>query len=269
MARAAKTGTCAVCGRDGPLSFEHVPPRKAFNERRVFQANARWMLEQARTIEEFRNPPGSYAQKGAGGHTLCQRCNNDTGSWYAAAYVDWATQAAERFTAREDAGELNVSLEVSPLRVLKQVVCMFASACGPTLFAEHTQLRKFVLDRYEQALPPDISVFAFAISTASTSTRQSGVSAVLDASLGGAETQCFSEIAFPPFGYLLMLGTAPADRALLDITPFSAFQYGETGKALHLTLPVRHVSSPFPADFRARDQIAVDAHRSRSIFPPD
>lgn len=60
-----------------PLSFEHVPPRKAFNERRVFHANARWMLEQARTIEEFRNPPGSYAQKGAGGQPHAARSTGE------------------------------------------------------------------------------------------------------------------------------------------------------------------------------------------------
>lgn len=28
-------GTCHVCLREAPMSFEHVPPQAAFNDRRV------------------------------------------------------------------------------------------------------------------------------------------------------------------------------------------------------------------------------------------
>ena len=30
-----KVGKCALCGREGPLSYEHIPPREAFNDKRV------------------------------------------------------------------------------------------------------------------------------------------------------------------------------------------------------------------------------------------
>jgi hypothetical protein len=31
----AEEGICHLCGKDGPLSFEHVPPESAFNDRPV------------------------------------------------------------------------------------------------------------------------------------------------------------------------------------------------------------------------------------------
>jgi hypothetical protein len=32
----AKTGRCWLCGIEGKLSFEHVPPKKVFNCQRIF-----------------------------------------------------------------------------------------------------------------------------------------------------------------------------------------------------------------------------------------
>jgi len=32
------TGECCICGKIGKLTFEHVPPKAAFNDRGVFQA---------------------------------------------------------------------------------------------------------------------------------------------------------------------------------------------------------------------------------------
>jgi hypothetical protein len=37
------------------------------------------------TLEKVR---GRQSQRGAGGHTLCLKCNHTTGHWYGSAYVD-------------------------------------------------------------------------------------------------------------------------------------------------------------------------------------
>ena len=55
---------------------------------------------QARGLEIFRERnieriKGKISQRGAGGYTLCERCNSDTGAWYGAAFVSWACEAAE------------------------------------------------------------------------------------------------------------------------------------------------------------------------------
>jgi hypothetical protein len=41
-------------------------------------------------VEDLKNPQGKINQRGSGKHTLCHRCNNDTGGWYGRAYVEFA-----------------------------------------------------------------------------------------------------------------------------------------------------------------------------------
>src|SRR5262245_19184544 len=78
-------GLCRLCGSVGKLSLEHVPPRSAFNATPVF----------LRTMEDWlqgddRQRRGRKEQRGFGAFTLCERCNNNTGSWYGGEYVEWA-----------------------------------------------------------------------------------------------------------------------------------------------------------------------------------
>ena len=37
MARKPLIGTCHICGANGKLSFEHVPPKRAFNNKQVIR----------------------------------------------------------------------------------------------------------------------------------------------------------------------------------------------------------------------------------------
>ena len=82
-------GTCHLCGSHGKLSFEHVPPKAAFNHRRILHTAFEKILA-AQNLDDVR---GTFQQRGAGAYTLCEKCNNDTGSWYSGAYADWAHQA--------------------------------------------------------------------------------------------------------------------------------------------------------------------------------
>ena len=69
----SKTGQCWLCGIVGKLSFEHVPPESAFNDQRIFSDSVANILKN-RNIR--------ISQRGARDYTLCERCNNSTGSWY-------------------------------------------------------------------------------------------------------------------------------------------------------------------------------------------
>ena len=82
---ARRIGTCCICGRYGPFSFEHVPPRAAYNNFRVFEADVKCIVGGG--WQALKNPSGKYSQRGAGKYTLCERCNNDTGAWYGSDYV--------------------------------------------------------------------------------------------------------------------------------------------------------------------------------------
>jgi hypothetical protein len=222
------------------------------------------MLEQAKSAQAFRQAPSKKAQRGAGRHTLCETCNNNTGSWYVPSYIRWAEQVMEYVTRRPNGYTLALPYQIRPLRVLKQIVCMFASACGPTLTRNHPELTKFVLDRWAVHLPRDIKVFAFMMHPSSWMARQTGITSVLDASQGGALIQNFSELSFPPLGYFLTLGGSPPDRGTTDITFFADHALDQK-REIHLPLPMRGIYSPFPGDFRSPSELqaAFDQNQGR------
>lgn len=236
-----------------PLSFEHVPPRAAFNDQRVFETNIQKML--AGEWDGKPQPPqGKWVQAGAGKHTLCEKCNNDTGSWYGSAYVAMARQALELVTRSGGTASLAYPYRIFPLRVLKQVMAMFCSACGPSLQERFPDIPRFVLHRERRYMPHDLRVFAYLIDPSkSVGNRQAPMSGVL---INGKQ-HVFAEIAFAPLGFVLTGDVDPINFSLLDITPFghSAFHHRETA---FLKLPVVQISTWLPGDFRSKEQVARD-----------
>src|SRR4051812_20841859 len=90
----ASFGPCCICGVVTKLSFEHVPPRAAYNDQRVFEADVRALIA-GKWDGQGQPSDGKWVQRGAGRETLCEKCNSDTGSWYGTPYVSWAKQAVE------------------------------------------------------------------------------------------------------------------------------------------------------------------------------
>jgi hypothetical protein len=147
-----KVGVCCICGISGTLSFEHVPPQSAYNKERIVERKV------ADKIAD-RDTKGTIVQGGSGAYTLCQECNNNTGSWYGGEYIKWAhisQSAIENLPHGET--QVNPKLtDVYPLRFLKQVVtCFFSVAGGQSgaSFANNNpELVRFILERDFQTLP--------------------------------------------------------------------------------------------------------------------
>jgi hypothetical protein len=255
--KSAPEGPCHLCAIVGKLSFEHVPPRSAFNDRPLFSADSKWLLEEAHTFEEFTNPRGTPEPEGAAAFTLCERCNNVTGSWYGPAYVGWAVQGREHLSRMRSSTTAKVSsFSIFPARVLKMLLCMFASANPPGTLSRERDLQRFVLDRDAVHLPPQFRVYCFLMDPDSWASRQSGPTTILDASAGGREIRTFSEIAFPPFGYVLCFDGSSPPAPMQDITWFADCTFGDH-REVHLELPVLPICSPFPGDYRSAAEVAA------------
>src|SRR5438105_5016295 len=112
-------GVCCICGCIGKLTFEHVPPKAAFNDRGVFQAKLEDLIG-GKWTPGGPLTHGKHLQRGAGRHSLCAKCNNDTGAWYGTAYVDFAYQAMSLLDRSKGKLSLAYPYGVFPLRVLKQ-----------------------------------------------------------------------------------------------------------------------------------------------------
>jgi hypothetical protein len=251
VARLDNIGECCICGCVGKLTFEHVPPRAAFNDRGVFEAKIDDLLG-GKWLQGEQLTGGKYVQRGAGRHSLCAKCNNDTGAWYGTAYVDFARQ--ELILLHRSNGKMTLAYPygIYPLRVLKQIVVMFFSACGPSLRKTHPGLVGFVLNREQCYFPHGVHVWAYLHDPVeSKATRQSGVTGLM--SLRG-DQRVFSEIAFPPFGLIMSFDAVPVKHDLCELTHFHLSSIN-SWSIEYLKLPVLPVVSFFPGDFRTVDEI--------------
>lgn len=247
-------GTCCLCGEHTDLSFEHCPPQKAYNNDPLLYAEIEW-IRSGGHIDDIK---GETHQRGAGAYTLCHQCNNITGSWYGASYVRFARQGMEYLQSVRSAVYFNVPFRIRPLRVMKQIVCMFMSANGSTFQSVQPELVRFVLNRETRSLPRHVRIYAFY--TVSDRSRSSGVAGMIDGIFtGSARNNIFSETTFPPFGFVMTLNSPVPDVRLTDITYFAdEFGYGDE-RTLWLRFPVLPVYTYFLGDYRNREKVLKDA----------
>lgn len=90
--------TCHLCLRDVKLTYEHVPPKRAFNgNRRLWELLNPRMGPVDHAGRRIGNPQ-SYRREWQAGfrvRTLCEQCNNRTGAASAATYVRFVQSLAE------------------------------------------------------------------------------------------------------------------------------------------------------------------------------
>ena len=253
-----KIGPCSVCGLVRKLSYEHVPPESAFNDSEVLVSDIRKVIG-SDLLEELQNPSGRINQRGAGGYTLCEKCNNITGSWYGAAYVNFV-KAVYPIANRVRPGELAYfSVRCKPQNVLKQIITMFCSACGPNFAIKKPEVVRYILNCEICPLPQDISVFlAFFDRHSSRATRQSGITGRLSLDAG---SHIYSEISFPPFNIVMTLNSPAPHPRLFEITWFKEFNYGESAW-VNLRLWNLAVNSFFPGDYRTYDELTANSTKS-------
>jgi len=210
---------------------------------------------------DYENIPSSKEQKGAGSHTLCPKCNNDTGSWYGGSFVQWSYQAMRilRYTSAKPS--LIYPFQIFPLRVFKQIICLFMSANGPDFRDQHPSLEAFVLNKEKRFLNDNIKIFTYYNPTRIG--RQSGVVTKMDFSTFTSNT--FAEVSFPPLGYIMTIDSTPPDDRVVDISFFQEYFY-KNWRTINLQLPAHHISTFIPSDFRSKSTIRAERVRYLDEF---
>lgn len=247
MGKKKVEGNCAICGTYGPLSFEHVPPRKAFNDYPVREI----LFADAVNVGPDDPLRGRIEQRGSGGYTLCGPCNNNMGAWYGGAFIDWCYQGMDILERAGGRPTLIYPHHIYPLRVLKQVVAMFCSV-NPHALRRHVELVRFVLNKEARGLPPVYRFFVYY--NMGQRMRRVGIS-VQGGNPAGLIT--LSEITYPPFGYVMTFNSPPPDACLCEITHFARRGYDED-LSVPLRLPVLPVHLVYPGDYRSKEQIMRD-----------
>src|ERR1700683_4630071 len=134
-------GICRLCGETKPLSFEHVPPRAAYNSFPRFYPEARALINHrvaGGPVPDFVQEP-----RGAGAYTLCGDCNSRC-SRYATHFVEWAVGWQIALESEPAALSIRATQICRRSRVMKQIAAMFLSASPPRMGEIHADLRRFV-----------------------------------------------------------------------------------------------------------------------------
>jgi hypothetical protein len=258
------TDRCRVCRREeAKLTYEHVPPRAAFNDEPTTVYGFDDWLNRGPDGEL---PGGRIEQRGAGAHTLCERCNNNTGSWYGAELKRAANTGASLLT-RTPLKELDQLLEhrwaqvkltqseigPHPLRFIKQIIVMLLATSPAELTLNHPELGDFVLDRARTGLS-DRYRFYLAL-YAGPYARTTGVVPSFDLERNRSDT--FVEVAWAPYAYVMTIDSAPDAVPTVDITPMVDVGYDQRAD-VELELLVGFGHTAVPLDYRTSAMIERD-----------
>lgn len=245
MAREPVTGICKICAVHGKLSKEHVPPEAAFNNRKVLLSTADeyWSRGQTQGLKVR----GKQVQGGHSLYTLCEKCNNRTGGWYGRDFVEWCRQGMEFLDKTGGKGTVLHFSVVKPLPIIKQVTTMFLALNGTG--GSHPWERPlvhFVMNKEERYLDPSYRFWVYYVAPGPL--RNTPLCTRWNIEKGWFETGM--EFSFPPFGYLLTLGSIPEDKRPFEITGFSRYRYGEIDR-ITLNMAVLPTHGPTFGDYRS------------------
>lgn len=263
--RRKQVGICHLCGYKKELSFKHVPPRSAFNDKPVIRVK----FDDTIGLSPDDKPKGRIQQRGIGGYTLCGKCNNDTGAWYGGKFVDWCYQGKEILVKSGGNPSLIYMNYLFPLAIIKQIVTMFFSVNVDTFCKANPELVRFVLDPERKDLSPEYRFFVYYNTTGRF--RYSGIVGQMEMKdqFGSmSKPRLMSEITFPPFGYLMTINSEPPDNRLFEISHFARHDYSEM-RVMTMKLPVLPTHTAYPGDYRTKEEIYEQARRSHSGLPTD
>lgn len=238
---------CRLCGEQREMSYEHIPPEKAFNaSQRRFH-----------TMRDLIYGGHSKFRKGVGIESLCSRCNNKTGGDYATAYIEWAKQGMNAVENMRDNQTVTYPFTIQPLNVLKQICVMTLAMLSPNVIDKHQDLRHFVQNRESKDMPIKYGVYVYMTDTNSLRFESEQVVASLRT---GEQIFMYTEIAFPPFGLCviprkgLLAPKLMQEYGLKPIDWFCCFDFNETF-SLEMRLPKLSVYTQFPLDYRTKEQV--------------
>jgi len=258
------TDRCHICGKMAELSFEHIPPRKAFNNTGVLIAEMNF--ERPFTIGVA--PQGAKTfQRGMGSYSLCEKCNSDTGAWYGEKFIEFCKKGMLLLQKTNYKPSLYYFADIYPLAVIKQIISMFLTINSLAFRDKYTDLVGFVLNRRMRHLHPRYHIYIYY--NHGGMHRATPISAKVDLKISTMEhlrTTFMTEISYPPFGYLMTIDSGPPDAPVADITFFASYGFDQL-KTLSMHYPIYPTYTIFPGDYRSMDKITEDYREKGGLVP--
>lgn len=252
-------GKCKLCGQIKEMTFEHVPPRVAFNKTTKHKSITMDEYSKIESPLAFK-PTGKTLQGGIGYYALCSDCNSFLGRNYVRSYENWVKSGFEVFTYGNSDYYKYITLNQTPLKILKQIISMFIVINDDWFIDEYPELVKFVNEPNSNLLPDKFKVFVYLNNEGQFRyCRHSTISSPEQGILN-----C-SELTFPPFGYVMTFEYKGEITRMLNITDFKNLSPETTG-SMSIGLHRLPTFLPFPPlDYRSNEEIEAGIKANNAI----
>jgi hypothetical protein len=256
-------GKCALCGAEGKLTFEHLPPRKAFNwfPAKVITGDQIFeLLGDERTPWDADGIHYLPQQRGTGAYSLCESCNNSTGTWYANDYVKFANIFHEIILdLKPIAGNMIETTinQIRPLHIYKQVLSIFCSINHQFMDGEDFSIiRSFVNSKECMDFDTQrFKVLMYVFIDGNPKMLPLSIKMNHSRDFKIVKSLALSEFAHYPLGFQLLID--PPKESVFQATDISLFienGYKEASD-IFMRVPVYESHIAFPDDFRSKAEI--------------
>lgn len=252
-------GVCRLCGKYRQLTFEHVPPKSAFNSTAVkvipFEEGSKTITgENGRLPWDVEGLKFKITQKGNGDYYLCKKCNNDTGSWYMTEYVNFV-KILHSMIQQENIVSGNyysfTLKDIRPLCVFKAIMVMFCDI-NFNCFGDDT-LRQFLLNKESKDI--DLNKYSLYMNLTTSKMRRNQGCCVLKLS-DIEEPIALSEISNYPISFTLYIDKPKEFNPVgLNLNHFANYNYTTKVNVDFYNIPCVDFNSFLPGDFRTKEEI--------------
>lgn len=252
-------GKCKLCGEFKELTFEHVPPRKAFNSHAVMvfpfeEVMKTFTGEDGRMPWELSGLQGKIQQKGSGDYYLCRQCNNDTGSWYIEEYNNLAAGLHYCINVENFAvgNKYSVTIKnIYPLRVFKAMLTMLCDINFNCM--GDPDLREFLLSKGNNSF--DSNKYSLCLYLVSPQmSRINGITC--SANIHNNTHILSTEINSYPIGFVLYIDSEDsASKFGVNVTSWAQYGYDEQCDITLIDVPFIEINSQTPLDYRTKEEL--------------
>ena len=219
-------GQCHICGKYSKLTFEHIPPENAMN------SGSATIYTGDNVMKRYRGEKAKYInqQQGMGKHTLCEKCNNNTGSWYVPTYNNVAKDVASYLYKTEQLNHgdiISFSFKNIPvLSFVKQVITMFCSLLTP-LEVKRLGFDRFLLHKENNEINTKLFDIHIYLTSKSVGQLMIGPATAFFKTDSGIDTQLVSDLCVYPFGFILNLTPEKPIKYGTSIMPLLDTEYNK------------------------------------------
>lgn len=241
--RKMQIGICRICKKKKELSYEHIPPKAAFNKYTKFRSVPYIEYVQNSHREDYK-PTAKIQQGGIGEYCLCRECNSFLGNNYVPDYFKMAQVGKTIFQDKNFEKVNFTTIEISPLRFLKQVLSMFVCINQPEFTNDDPELLNFLRNPKERELPDKFRIFMYLNNVG----KIRNLPTMYTNNYG-----LVNEITFPPLGFVLSINSNNI-FPLTEITHFKNIEEDYYGIVNYELLNLQ-THLPFPIDYRSLNEI--------------